>query len=271
MHALIVALSVLGAAAPTASKPKLLVLDVQATGGADAALAQALTQAVVSEATSRGFYEVLSSRDLAAMIGIERQKQLLGCGEDSSNCMIELGGALNARFVLAGAVSRFGDALQLNLQLFDNQKSLVVHRATRLAKNESDLRLQVIYAVAEATGSPLPPPPSKVLPISLMAAGGAAVLFGAVLGIVTLTQEATMSAELDQGKMFPQVLKSYSYYQSERNKQGIERTVSLVALIAGAAMVAGGVFLYPPDVVGSSSLKVAWVPMLNGIGVAGVF
>ena len=269
MHAVIAAVAVLLAA--DGEKPKLLVLDVQAVGGADAALAQAITQAVISEAENKGFYTVLSSRDLANLVGIDRQKQLMGSCEDSSSCMTELGGALNARYVLAGNVSRFGDALQLNLQLFDNKKAQVVHRATRLAKNESDLRTQVIYAVAEATGSPLPPPPSKVLPVALISVGGAAVLFGAVLGIVTLTSEATMASELQQGQMFPQVLKSYDYYAAERSKQGTQRTLSLVSLIAGAAMVAGGMFLFPPDVVASSSLKVAMSFSLTGFALSGSF
>jgi TolB-like protein len=270
MHA-VIALGLGLLLAAGGEKPKLLVLDVQATGGATEALAQSVTQAVISEAISRGFYSVISSRDLGSLMGVERQKQLLGCGEDSNSCMAELAGAMAARFVLTGNVSRFGDALQLNLQLFDNQKSGGVARATRLAKSESDLRTQVIYAVAEATGSPLPPPPSKVLPIGLIAAGSAAVLFGAVLGIVTLTSEATMGAELNQGAMFPQVLKSYDYYQSERNKQGVQRTVSLVSMIAGALLVAGGVYLFPPDVVASSSLKVAWLAGPGGFAVAGSF
>ena len=64
--------------------------------------------------------------DNGSMLGIERQKQLVGCGEDSSSCMAELSGALNARYVLGGSVSRFGDALQLNLPLFDNPTNLVV-------------------------------------------------------------------------------------------------------------------------------------------------
>ncbi len=269
MHAVMLVAAVLAAA--EAQKPKLLVLDLQAVGGADATLAQAVTQAVVNEAEARGFYQVLSSRDIASMLGVERQKQLLGCGDESSSCMLELSGALNARYVLGGNVTRFGDALQLNLQLFDNQKSVVVHRATRLAKSESELRTQVIYAVAEATGSPLPPPPSKVLPISLIAAGSAAVLFGAVLGIVTLTAEAQMGAELQQGQMFPQVLKSYEYYQGERSKHGTQRVVSLVSMLAGAVLVAGGVVLFPPDVVQSSNVKVALGFSLTGIAVAGSF
>jgi hypothetical protein len=37
------------------------------------------------------------------LLGLERQKQMLGCAEDSSNCLAELAGALGARFVLNGS------------------------------------------------------------------------------------------------------------------------------------------------------------------------
>jgi hypothetical protein len=269
MHS-VIALSV-ALLAGAEAKPKLLVLDVTASGGAPEALAQSITAAVSSEAVSRGFYEVLTSREIATILSIDRQKQLLGCSPETGNCMTELAGALQSRFVLSGNVTRFGDALQLNLQLFDNTKNAIVYRATRLAKTESDLRVQVIYAVAEATGTPLPPPPSKVLPVSLLAGGGALFIFGAVLGIVTLTAEATMAAELQQGAMFPQVLKSHEYYEAQRQSHGLQRTVSLISIIAGAAMVAGGAFLFPPDVVASSSLRVALRVGPSGFGVAGSF
>jgi hypothetical protein len=205
------------------------------------------------------------------MISIDRQKQMLGTCEDSTSCMAELSGALNARYVLNGNVTRFGDALQLNLQLYDNKKSQVIHRATRLANSESELRTQVLYAVAEATGTPLPPPPSKLPSILLISAGAAGVLFGAVLGVVTLTQEATMGAELNQGQMFPQVLKPHDYYAAERAKQGTQRTISLVSMLAGAVLVAGGVWLFPPDVVQSSSVKVAVSFTGTGFALAGSF
>jgi len=267
MHAMMLVAALLAAE----EKPKLLVLDLQAVGGAPEPIAAAITQQVINEVEAKKFYTLLSSRDLAAILSIDRQKQLLGTCDDSSACMAEVSGALNARFVLGGNVTRFGDALQLNLQLFDNKKSQVIHRATRLAKSESELRTLVIYAVAEATGTPLPPPPSKVPSILLLSAGGAALVIGAVLGVVTMMQEATMGAELRQGQMFPQVLKSYDYYTSERAKQGMQRTISLVSMLTGAVLVAGGIFLYPPDVVQSSSVKVALGFSGTGFAVSGSF
>ena len=259
------------AAAPVPAKPRLLVLDVQPLGGAPAHLAQALTEAVVSEVTGRGYFEVLASRDVANLLGLERQKQLMGCGEDQSSCVTELVGALGAQHVLAGSISRFGDALQLNLQLLDSQKGQVLHRATRLAKDESSLRLQVVYAVAEVTGAPLPPPPSKVLPVSLLAVGAAAIVVSASLAIFTVSTEAGTNAELRQGASFPQVLKSYDYYQDAQRQTAMFRTVSLVGLVSGAALVAAGVYFYPPDVLMSSSLKVVLVPAPNGLAIAGIF
>lgn len=258
--------------AATPARPKLLMLDVQPLGGASPALAQALTEAVVSEVTARAYFEVLASRDVTNLLGVERQKALMGgCGEDSTSCVAELTGALGAQHVLAGSISKFGDALQLNLQLLDSQKGQVVHRSTRLAKDESSLRLQLVYVVAEVTGSPLPPPPSKVLPISLISVGAGAFVVSAALGIFTLSSEAATNAELRQGQDFPQVLKSYAYYQDLQRRTSLFRTVTLVGLFTGAGLIAAGVVLYPPDVLTSSSLKVALLPQLDGFAIAGSF
>jgi hypothetical protein len=252
-------------------RPRILVLDIAPAEPAVAPLAASLSTAVASEVSARGYFEVLSTRDIGAMLGLERQKELMGCSEDSGTCNAELAGALGTRLVLTGSISRFGDAYQLTLQLVDNDKRQVVHRATRLAQNADVLRLQVVYAVAEATGAPLPPPPSKVLPYGLIGGGGALLLGGAVLGILTLTTESTTNAELEQGRMFPQVLKSYDYYQQQAQRSSLFRTLSLVGLCAGAVAVTLGIVLWPPDVLGASTLKVALYTQGNGGGIAGVF
>ena len=58
---------------------------------------------------------VVTQRDIAAMLGIERQRQLLGCSEDSSSCMAELAAALGAELVLNGEVSKIEDVVQVTM------------------------------------------------------------------------------------------------------------------------------------------------------------
>lgn len=59
--------------------------------------------------------EVLSSNQVAAVIGLERQKQLLGCNE--TNCVAELAGALGVDGLVLGNIARFGEKLQLDVRV----------------------------------------------------------------------------------------------------------------------------------------------------------
>src|SRR5688500_12106365 len=77
-------------AAANGEKPKLIVLDLAAAGGVEPSVAGALSETVANETQARGFFQVLSSREVATLIGLERQRELLGCSDDSSACLTEL-------------------------------------------------------------------------------------------------------------------------------------------------------------------------------------
>ena len=68
--------------------PKLAVLDLQAPG-VDASTVLAVQEAVTANASKRGFFQVISSGEIRTLLGVERQKQLLGCNEGTS-CQAEL-------------------------------------------------------------------------------------------------------------------------------------------------------------------------------------
>lgn len=54
---------------------------------------------------------VITPKDVAGMLGAERQRQLLGCASESASCMAELAGALAAEALITGDVSRIGNVL----------------------------------------------------------------------------------------------------------------------------------------------------------------
>lgn len=60
--------------------------------------------------------EVTTPAQIEAVVGLERQKQLLGC-QDNSSCMMEIGDALGVDGILTGSISRFDDLYQLNLKV----------------------------------------------------------------------------------------------------------------------------------------------------------
>jgi hypothetical protein len=245
-------------AAGAHEKPRLVILDLTAQAGVEHDVAVALTDAVAVEVGKRGYFEALSSRDMQTLLGVERQKQLLGCNEEGS-CLTELAGALGARYVMTGAIARLGDAFQLTLQTLDTQKASPLGRSLRLAKDLSVLRSQVAYAVAEATATPLPAAPSHALSYSVMGAGGALVVAGGIVGLYALSQESLLQTEIDQGQQNPNQLKTYASYTQARSQYGVDRTVSLVGMLTGAALIGAGIYLNP-DAHGAVSVALAPLP-----------
>lgn len=245
-------------------KPRLAVLDLTPGAGVDPALITPLTEAITIEVQSRGFFDVTSSRDIVTLLGVERQKQLLGCGE--SSCVAELAGALGARFVLSGSVSRIGASWQLSLTTLDTQKSQPLARAVRLDTTLEGLRAQLAYVVAEATGTPLPPPPSRVVPVTLLVAAGVATAFGLAWGGVHLAQEQQLAGRLDAGAQTPGVLNTLAEARLEANRITTQKWVALGALVVGAGLGLTGFLLMPAD-----RVRVSLVPTGNGLGLAGTF
>ncbi len=247
----------------------MAVLELTVSGDLEPAVAKGLTEAVTSELDARGYFDALSSVELATMLGVERQRELLGCSDQS--CITELAGAMGAPYVMSGSITRLGEVYQLSLQVLDTAKAHPVGRSTKVAKDLEALRAMIPWAVAEACGTPLPPPPSRVLPYTLIAVGGAAVIAGGVVGIMALNNESVVRGELSADDTNSTVtLRTAEHYQQRLQTAAMMKTMSLVALLAGAVLVAGGVWLIPPDAP-QTGVKVALVPALNGFSLSGVF
>jgi hypothetical protein len=87
-----------------------------AVTGLDPALAVGLTEHL---AQSFKRVRVLTPKDMITMLGIERQRELLGCADTGSSCLAELGNALGANGVLSGELLAVGKRVQLNLRVID--------------------------------------------------------------------------------------------------------------------------------------------------------
>ncbi len=266
MHAL--ALAVLVATSAATEKPKLVVLDLTPAGGVEPQVAGALTEALSTEVAARGFFDVLSSKDIATMLGLERQRQMLGCSDDTS-CLTELTGALGARFVMNGSVAKLGEAFQLTLQTMDSTKAQPIGRSTRIAPDLAALQAQLPYAVAEATGTPLPPPPSRVLPYALMGTGAAAVIGGGVFGMLALSREAQLNGELEAS--VPGSFARYEDYERRAQSAAQDKTIALAVAAAGAGLLTAGILLNPSDVPSSGGKQLNVVATGLGAALVGVF
>src|SRR5262249_52708217 len=74
------------------------------------------TEHLAEELRSRGF-RVTTSEDIATILGMERQKQLLGCVDSGSSCLMELANALGVDAVVAGQFGKLGGPYQLDLRV----------------------------------------------------------------------------------------------------------------------------------------------------------
>lgn len=255
-----------------AGNVKIAVLGFSASG-VDATVAAAITESVTAEVAVRGYFDPISSGEIQTMLGVERQRQLVGCGEET--CMTELAGALGAPYVMSGSLVKLEGVFQINIQVLDSRKSRTTGRSTKLAKDFESLRFQIPYAVAEACGTPLPPAPSRVLPYTMLGVGAAAAVGGGVLGIIALTNEGIVKGELAADDTNRTVILSPAKTYSDRlDAIALQKTISLISVIAGAALVVGGIILIPPAAP-EAGVKVSLVPvpLFQGAGAAlvGVF
>lgn len=272
----LLALPVLAADSTAEKKPRLVVNDLVPLRVAPEE-AHAISDAVVTYLGSRGLFEVLSTRDIQTILGAERQKQLLGaCGEDSLACSVDLSKLVAARFVLSGQLAKVGSAYQLTLQLVDTERAQTASRSSKLAGSLEAVRDLVPYAASEATGSPLPPPPSRALPITLIATGGATLLSGGVVGLLALSKEAQLNDELcpsgqqPGGRCDGVNLRDRSFYVKQQDALVVQKILSVGLMAAGALMLGFGIWLLPPDDA-RTRITARFLPSTNGFVLAGAF
>lgn len=265
---LVLLLSSLLAAAPP-DRPQLIVLDLAPGGGVDPTVASALSEAVASEVGRAGYYDAIASKDVQTLLGLERQKQLLGCSDaDAQSCLTEIAGAIGARFVMSGSVAKLGDSYQLSLMVLDSQKAQPVGRSTRLAKDLSTLRGVLPWAVAEASGTPAPPEPSRVVPMSLLGAGAAVVIASAAVGLDGIARDRETSRELQLGEQNRSVLQPIASYREEAARASMLKTVALIGLVAGSGLVGSGIYLNTRV---GQDFTASLVPSSNGFALVGSF
>ena len=243
--------------------PRLLVQQFTVRG-VDAATAESISDGVGPEIDRRGYFRSLTSKDVQTILGLERQKQLMGCAEASS-CLTELAGAMGAPYLLSGTISQIGPSLQLSMQMIDVSKSQVVARSIRIARDAETLRQLLPWALAEATATPPPPRPSKVPGFAFIGAGSAAAAVGLALGASALIQEQQFGHDLESGERTSGLLENPAYYQQKGDELAVQKSIGLAALCGGAALIGVGIYLLPS---GPASGEVSVAMMFTGSGVA---
>jgi len=109
---------------------------------------------LATQLRARGF-QVVTPGDMAAILGMERQKQLLGCSDDTS-CYAELTDALGVSNVLLGRLTRLGTRFELDVRVIRQGSAKIIASDTRGVDDESRLG-SLVERAAEALAEQLLP------------------------------------------------------------------------------------------------------------------
>jgi hypothetical protein len=106
------------------ARARIAVLEFAASP-ADRDRAKGLAGMVAAKLASSPGAQVVGLDEVVAALGLEKQKQALGCTEDG--CLLELSGALGVRYLVHARLDRFGASALFSAFLFDSRaaKSLV--------------------------------------------------------------------------------------------------------------------------------------------------
>ena len=192
-----------------AGTPAIAVLDARAGPGVDPSLGPYLAQVLASEVQSRTGVAPLSSADITAMLGFERNKKLLGCDdEESSECIAEITGALGVAQVLASSVAIANGRYLVSVSLLDSRHARPLKRAAESSALDQDALVHAVKRAAwEIFGGAEPPAvaaPAQATSTgpsrrtwAMVAGGGAVLLAGAgiVVGASALSQAKEASPD----------------------------------------------------------------------------
>ncbi len=239
------------------AREKLVVLELTTSDDASSKTARLVQEQVATELTSLERYEIIGQSELTALLGIERQKQLLGCSDEASTCMAELSGAVGARWLVMGTLGRAGAKLRFDLKLVDSAASKTVARAGRVLANDDELFAAVPEMVRALIGV------TPRFPVAPLVLGGVGVV-AAVIGSVLLGSAVGANQTLNRDRATIEV----STAQSRLKEQQLSYWSGFGVLVAGGAALVGGLvwfFVSPAETpasawlgVGPSGVEVRW-------------
>lgn len=115
-----------------------------------------------------GEFRVTTPRDIAQILGLERQKQLLGCADASTSCLAELAGALGVEGVVSGELALVGKVYQLTVKVTSSTDARVLFQAIERVKQQDDILEAIDSLAAKARREllvTLRPPVHTTLPV----------------------------------------------------------------------------------------------------------
>lgn len=117
------------AAAPQGpTRAKVAIPEIEITDKTLAVDRAALTELFSSALADPDVLDVITARDVAAMLQYERTRQLAGCADTDTSCLAELFGGLGMELLATASIGRVGESFVISARLMDVRKSTSVYR-----------------------------------------------------------------------------------------------------------------------------------------------
>ena len=118
-----------GIAPRPAGKLRLAILDFTLAGSAHPDLARVLADGAAKGAEGGENLQIVTQGEVAAVLGLDRLRQLLGCSDDQ-RCLSETAGALDADRLLSGSLTILERTALVTVRLIDAPRGRTLTRAT---------------------------------------------------------------------------------------------------------------------------------------------
>lgn len=184
----------------------------------------------------RGF-KVTTSADIQALLGLERQRQLLGC-TDESMCSTEIGAALGVPLMVVGRVSKIEERFDLDVRVIRQRDGVVVARDSRGIEGVKRLA-ELMEAAGDSLARQLEPktPFAWRLWVPLSLGVAAAAVGGVLWGLA----ERDYFSWTTPGYQVPRTLVGLAEFDAELKRLNTQRLIGISAVALGGALLATGI------------------------------
>jgi len=227
--------------------------------------------------------QVTTAKQISSLLGLERQREIMGCKDAATSCMAELAAALGVEGVVTGSVGKFETSYRVNVSVVAASDGHTLSAYSARAATSEEVLEDLTAAARQMAGelqrllrggaappsNPItgnvrtaaPPPAWGLRPVSWMPAVGAGAV--AVVGTVFAVQAR---------ERYSTILESNSYADARTAAEEgkLDQTLASVSYgIAGAGLVLAAVFFSsgdPQPVAGAGAPRV--VPSRNGVALS---
>lgn len=121
------------------SEPVKVALPGLTYSGIEAQLGDAYVERFATLLGRHPLVRVTTRRDIEQLLGMERQKVMLGCAEGSSTCLAELAGGLGVDALLSGSLAKTGSSYTVTMRVLRASTGAEVASTSERLKDEDAL------------------------------------------------------------------------------------------------------------------------------------